>query len=312
MAPAVARERGASRPSGRTHRRRSRAWCRLDGADLAGSAAWLRAQRPDVVFYPGRVHLGGRLRAGPGQGRAANLDQPLNLARAAAELGAAGSSTSRPTTSSTAVDGPYDEDADRTRCRVYGQVKHEAEEALADALGDRLLTARTSWVFGPERQGKNFAYQLVQTLPAGQAADLSPSDQVSSPSYGPDVARACVGWSRAGGRAWSTSPAPRCRLGRRSPARSPGAFGLDPGLIDGKTTAELGQGAPRRSTAALLTPRLDEAPRRDEPPWPKRSPTSAKVESGDGWANQMCNDGSRPRRPKETTGKRPCEVSRSS
>ena len=34
-------------------------------------------------------------------------------------------------------------------------------------------------------------------------------------------------------------------------------FGLDPSLIVGKTTAELGQGAPRPLSGGLLTPRLD-------------------------------------------------------
>ena len=61
----------------------------------------------------------------------------------------------------------------------------------AGALGDRLLTVRTSWVFGPERQGKNFAYQLVRTLAAGKEL-VCPSDQVSNPSYAPDVARETV------------------------------------------------------------------------------------------------------------------------
>ena len=58
-------------------------------------------------------------------------------------------------------------------------------------MGDRQLTVRTSWVFGPERQGKNFAYQLLRNL-VREETDVCPSDQVSSPSYGPDVAR---GWS---------------------------------------------------------------------------------------------------------------------
>ena len=50
-------------------------------------------------------------------------------------------------------------------------------------MGDRQLTVRTSWVFGPERQGKNFAYQLLRNLAEGKPM-VCPSDQVSSPSYG--------------------------------------------------------------------------------------------------------------------------------
>ena len=69
--------------------------------------------------------------------------------------------------------------------------------ALAETLGDAQLTVRTSWVFGPERQGKNFSYQLAKALSAGKTLEC-PSDQVSNPSYGPDVARAVVELVEAG------------------------------------------------------------------------------------------------------------------
>ena len=126
----------------------------------------------------------------PGRAYAANLDEPLNLARVEADLGA------RFVYFSTdyvfdGTSGPYSEDSLANPLSVYGKAKHDAELALAGELGEAQLTVRTSWVFGPERQGKNFAYQLVRALSAGQSL-VCPSDQVSSPSYGPDVARAVV------------------------------------------------------------------------------------------------------------------------
>src|SRR5579859_6604361 len=60
----------------------------LDAADLAASADWLRAQRPDVVFYPAGFTWVDGCERDPHRARAANLEQPLNLARVAAELGA--------------------------------------------------------------------------------------------------------------------------------------------------------------------------------------------------------------------------------
>src|SRR5689334_21209578 len=60
---------------------------RLDGEDLGGAAAWLREQRPDVVFYPaGFTYVDGCERE-PGRAWGANFEQPLHLARAAAEAG---------------------------------------------------------------------------------------------------------------------------------------------------------------------------------------------------------------------------------
>ena len=135
----------------------------LDAAEPDGAAAWLREQAPDVVFYPAGFTWVDGCERDPARACAANLEQPLNLARAAAELGA------RFVYFSTdyvfdGVAGPYAEESPTNPLSVYGQAKLDAELALADELGDGALTVRTSWVFGPERQGKNFAYQLVRRL----------------------------------------------------------------------------------------------------------------------------------------------------
>ncbi len=99
---------------------------------------------------------------------------------------------------------------------------------------------RTSWVFGPERQGKNFAYQLVKALGQGKSLDC-PSDQISSPSYGPDVARAVVGLVEGGVSGLIHVAGPEV-MGRVHFARAiAGAFGLDPSKIVPKTTAEFAQ-----------------------------------------------------------------------
>lgn len=227
----------------------------LDAADLAGSAAWIRDQGPDVVFYPAGFTWVDGCERDPARARAANVEQPMNLARASAEMGA------RFVYFSTdyvfgAHGGPYVEDAPPRPLSAYGQSKHEAEIALARALGDAQLTVRTSWVYGPERQGKNFSYQLARALAAGKPLEC-PSDQVSTPSYGPDVARAVVGLVEAGHSGLIHVAGPetidRVRFAR---ALAEG-FGLDPAPILGKTTAELGQGAPRPLDGGLLTPRLD-------------------------------------------------------
>jgi dTDP-4-dehydrorhamnose reductase len=227
----------------------------LDAADLATSAAWVRDQGPDVVFYPAGFTWVDGCEREPARAYSANLEQPLNLARAAAESGA------RFVYFSTdyvfdGVSGPYTEDSPVNPLSAYGKSKYEAEVALRDALGDAQLTVRTSWVFGPERQGKNFSYQLAKALSSGKTLEC-PSDQVSTPSYGPDVARAVVELVEAGrsGLIHVAGPEVMDRVHfARELARG---FALDPSLIVGKTTAELGQGAPRPLSGGLLCPRLE-------------------------------------------------------
>lgn len=227
----------------------------LDAADLAGAADWLREQRADVVFYPAGFTWVDGCERDPAKARAANLEQPLNLARAALETGARFIYFSTDYVFDGHA-GPYDEESPTNPLSAYGQAKREAEVALAEELGPAALIARTSWVFGPERQGKNFAYQLARTLGEGKPLTC-PSDQVSSPSYGPDVALATVRLAedRRSGLVHVAGPevVDRVRFARSLAE----AFGLDPSSIVGKTTAELGQGAPRPLNGGLLIPRLD-------------------------------------------------------
>jgi dTDP-4-dehydrorhamnose reductase len=227
----------------------------LDAAHLDEAAKLLHEVCPDIVFYPAGFTWVDGCERDPARARAANLDQPLNLARRAAELGARFVSFSTDYVFDGAA-GPYDERSPTNPLSAYGRAKRDAELALEEELGDRVLTVRTSWVFGPEAQGKNFAYQLVKTLGQGKALEC-PSDQVSSPSYGPNVARAVVGLVEEGVSGLIHVAGPEV-MGRVEFARAiASAFGLDPSKIVARTTAELGQGAPRPLNGGLLTPRLD-------------------------------------------------------
>jgi dTDP-4-dehydrorhamnose reductase len=228
----------------------------LDASNLSSAAAWLRAQQADVVFYPAGFTWVDQCERDPERARAANLDQPLNLARAAADSGA------RFVYFSTdyvfdGESGPYRETDAPCPLSAYGAAKREAELALASALGQRLLTVRTCWVFGPERQGKNFAYQLVRTLREGRPLNC-PSDQKSSPSYGPEVALATIRLVEMNQSGLYHVAGPQV-LDRVEFARALAkAFGLSRALIIPKTTSELAQAAPRPLDGGLLTPRLDE------------------------------------------------------
>lgn len=227
----------------------------LDAADAITSSRLLREQRPDVVFYPAGFTWVDGCERDPARARASNVDQPLSLAREAAELGARFVYLS----TDYVFDGATGPDSESTIPRplsVYGQAKRDAEIALGQQLGDAALIVRTCWVFGPERQGKNFAYQVVRAL-RDQKPVVCPTDQISTPSYGPDVAAAIValverqesGVIHVAGPDVMTRPDFARKIAE--------AFGLDTSLIVGRSTAELAQVAPRPLHGGLRTPRLD-------------------------------------------------------
>jgi len=227
----------------------------LHAGKREAAASWLKAQTPDIVFYPAGFTWVDGCERDPARAYAANLEEPLNLARAAAAKGA------RFVYFSTdyvfdGTAGPYREESPTNPLSVYGRSKRDAERALADELGEAQLTVRTSWVFGPERQGKNFAYQLARALGDGQRL-VCPGDQISSPSYGPDVARAVVLLVEARQSGLIHVAGPEI-MDRTSFARAIAtALGLDPSLIDSRPTVSLGQDARRPLCGGLLTPRLD-------------------------------------------------------
>jgi dTDP-4-dehydrorhamnose reductase len=72
----------------------------------------------------------------------------------------------------------------------YGQQKLLAEHYVA-LFAHRFLIIRTTVIFGWERQGKNFVTRLLKTLRAQNPIQV-PVDQVGSPTYAPDLARATV------------------------------------------------------------------------------------------------------------------------
>jgi len=227
----------------------------LDALDREATSALIAEVRPDVVFYPaGFTWVDGSERD-PEKAYGANLHQPLGVAEAAANSGA------RFVYCSTdyvfdGVDGPSAEDDATRPLFIYGEAKCDAEAVIGRTIGDRALTARNCWVYGPERQGKNFAYQLVRTLSQGKSMTC-PADQISSPSYGPDVAEAVVRLVEAEASGLIHVVGPEV-VDRPTFARAVvRAFGLDETEIEAKPTAEIGQGAPRPLKSGLSIGRLE-------------------------------------------------------
>ncbi len=257
---------------------------RFGEAEAAPASTWIRSYQPDVIFYPAGFTWVDGCERDPARARSANVERPAMLARAASSLGC------RFVYYSTdylfdGANGPYAEDATPHPLNVYGRTKLEAERTLTDILGKRLLIARTCWVYGPERQGKNFAYQVMKTLSRGKPLTC-PTDQVANPSYGPDVALATLrlvemgvsGVIHVAGPEWLS----RVRLARTIAE----GFGHDPSLIVGKPTSATSQATPRPLLGGLRSDRLEELlPGSMRPMSQALNDFRRRLNTNEGWAD---------------------------
>ena len=161
----------------------------LDILDPAAVEQAVTDARPDWIFCPAALSHVDYCEDHADEAFAINRDAPLRLARAGQRVGAGFVFYS----SDYVFDGhrgPFTEDDTPRPLGVYGRSKLEAEQALLASVR-RVLVLRTSVVYGPERQEKNFAYQLIRACRAGQT--FRPAvDQRASPTYNRDLAAASV------------------------------------------------------------------------------------------------------------------------
>jgi len=232
----------------------------LDLTDHAAVARAVAAARPDWVFCPAGLSHVDYCEDHADEAMAANRDGPAAAARAAATAGAGFVYYSSDYVFD-GVSGPFGEDDAPRPLGVYGRSKHGGEQAVLAACR-RAVIIRPSVVYGPERQEKNFVYQLIRACREGRDFRLA-VDQHASPSYNPDVAAASVElcerellglWHVAGAEVLDRY-AFAVLIGKE--------FGLDGSRLSAVTTASLAQKARRpldgglkvaKAQARLTTP----------------------------------------------------------
>ena len=145
--------------------------------------------------------------------------------------------------------GPYREDAPTNPLSVYGRTKLAGEHAVLDAH-PAALVLRTTTVYGPDPQGKNFLYTLRRLLSSGQSMRV-PTDQLATPTYNEDLARATLALLRGGHTGLFHAAGP-LMLSRIDFARiACRLLMLDDSLLIPLTTPELHQRAARPLIAGL-------------------------------------------------------------
>jgi dTDP-4-dehydrorhamnose reductase len=215
----------------------------LDLRDRTAVTDVITRFRPDAVFLPAAMTHVDRAEKYPSECYEINIEGTEIVARAVRDVGGAlvffSTEHVFPETPQ-----PAREDDPVLPVSEYARSKAEGECRIREILPDRHLILRTSWVYGPEEQGKNFVYRAVRTLRAGQTL-VVPNDQFGQPTYGPDLARTAIELCRMGHRGTFHVVGP-LHVSRLEFAHLVATiFELDADRIVGRPTADLGQAAPR-------------------------------------------------------------------
>jgi dTDP-4-dehydrorhamnose reductase len=221
----------------------------LDLRDEAAVRRCLERCRPDTIYLPASLTHVDYCQAHPGESFATNVGGVRHVVTVARPLRArivyfssdyvfAGDA------------GPYAEDDPVRPLSVYGQHKVLAEMSLPEDA----LIVRTTVVYGPEEQGKNFVIRLRGLLAAGQELRV-PSDQVGSPTFAPNLARAAVTLARSGARGIFHVAGPERASRYEFALEAARVFGLRSDLLRPVSSHELDQIAPRPLNAGMRVER---------------------------------------------------------
>lgn len=150
--------------------------------------------------------------------------------------------------------GPYGESDPTAPLSVYGASKLQGEQAVLRVHPEALIL-RTSWVYGPDPAGKNFIAALRRQLAAGQRVRV-PRDQLSTPTLNSDLAAMTLALLDAGASGVVHVAGPELMSRYELALAAARFFGLDETLIEGVTTASLGQLAARPLLSGLRSARI--------------------------------------------------------
>jgi dTDP-4-dehydrorhamnose reductase len=224
----------------------------LDLTDAAATERCIAATEPDWIACPAGLTAVDYCESHGDEAMAANRDAPAAAARVAAKRGAGFVYFSTEYVFDGEA-GPYAEDDAVHPQSVYALSKLEGERRVVEE-NPRAMVIRTTVVYGPESQGKNFVYQVLRRARAGEPVRV-PNDQRSSPTYNVDLAAATVELIERDFRGVLHVAGPVVLDRRAFALEVCAAFGLDAGLVEGVTTASLGQPARRPLHAGLVIDR---------------------------------------------------------
>jgi len=221
-----------------TYCRNSRPGLRqLDLRDFTAVWQMIRDVRSDVCYLPGALTFVDYAEAHPQECEEINILGTGHVARAMAEVEGllVFFSTDHVFSGSPRS---WKEDDLVSPQSVYARSKAQAEQIIRETLPDHHLILRTSWVFGPDPQKKNFFWRVRRTLEKGEEL-IVPSDQHGQPTFGPDLAHTARQLVECGARGTFHVVGPQY-LSRLAWARLIAeGFDLSTDLIQGRPSSKL-------------------------------------------------------------------------
>lgn len=163
----------------------------LDGLDITDGgavSAFVAEHRPALILNAAAYTAVDKAEADEEAARAVNADAVAHLARAAAANGARLVHVSTDFVFNGTSGIPYPPDAAPSPLGAYGRTKLAGEAAA----GAEALIVRTAWVYAPT--GGNFVRTMLRLM-AERPEVRVVADQISTPTYAPDLAR--VLWALA-------------------------------------------------------------------------------------------------------------------
>jgi dTDP-4-dehydrorhamnose reductase len=213
----------------------------------------LRDVHPNVILFPAAEPDVEWCEREPDAARVANL-VPLQAALTAAEGIPVVAFSSDYVFDG--ANGPYAEDAHPRPLSAYGRIKVELEELVRAAGG---CVVRTTTVFGPEADPpKNFVLRMIGSIGRRETVRV-PEDQISTPTYAPDLATAVVRIASLGKEArgiWHVA-GPDLLARHELAYLVADVFGLDRARIEPLSTTMLRQLAPRPRNGGLMNGRYE-------------------------------------------------------
>lgn len=150
--------------------------------------------------------------------------------------------------------GPYDEDDPPAPLSVYGTTKLAAERYVLQSAPANLVV-RTTVVYSFDPHGKNFLMQVLGQARGGHKMRV-PNDQISSPTYAPDLATAILGLVELDATGIINVAGPDVVSRYEFAVRAVHALGLPDSLLEPMPTTALGQAAQRPLRAGLRIERV--------------------------------------------------------
>ena len=234
------------------------AWLEIDLEQIAADPELLGAifDRHDIasVFCAAGATNVDRCESDPAWAEAANHLGPLTLARAARHIPFVFFSTDYVFDGNA---GPYTEDAEARPLSNYGRTKLAGEQAILSEH-PQALVIRTTTVYGPDPQGKNFLYTLRRLLSEGKPMRV-PNDQLANPTYVDDLATAAIALLQAGHTGLFHAAGPDFLSRYDFALQACAILELSPATMASVSTPDLAQPAARPLLGGLVSAKLDAA-----------------------------------------------------